>query len=285
VSTFTIEGMMQDRKALQCGTSHFLGQNFAKSSEIRYRDAEGQLLHAWTTSWGMTTRLIGAVIMTHSDDDGLILPPRIASSHIALIPIIHKEETKEEVLSYCKALAADLRKVQYMGQPLNVILDQREMRGGDKTWSWIKKGIPLRIEIGPRDIANDSFGLARRDKGHKDLTPHSRAQLIANIGSVLDEIHENILSKAENFRKSHTKKIDTKEEFYAFFTPKNAEHPEAHAGFAYSHWSGDPEVEEIVKKDLNVTIRCIPLNNPQEEGKCVITGKRSTQRVLFAKSY
>ena len=285
VSTYTIEAMMQDRKALQCGTSHFLGQNFAKASDIKYRDAEGQVLHAWTTSWGMTTRMIGSMIMTHSDDDGLVLPPRIASSHIVLIPIIHKEETKKEVLDYCQALAADLRKNHYSGQPLNVIVDTRDMRGGEKTWNWIKKGIPMRIEVGPRDITGDTLGVARRDRPHKELTTLSRAELVAKATSLLDDIQESLLAKAENYRNMHTKKIDSKEEFYAFFTPKNEEQPEVHAGFAYSHWSGDPEVEDIVKRDLNVTIRCIPLNNPQEEGKCVITGKRSAQRVIFAKSY
>jgi prolyl-tRNA synthetase len=285
VSTFTIEAMMQDRKALQCGTSHFLGQNFAKASQIRYRDAEGNLEYAWTTSWGLTTRLIGALVMTHSDDDGLVMPPRVASSHVVLIPIIHKEETKDQVYQYCDALAAELRKVHYHNQPINVIVDKREMRGGEKSWGWIKKGIPLRIEIGPRDMSNDTFGVARRDRGHKELTHLSREGILSKTTSILDDIQDSLLKKAEAFRDAHIKKIDTKEEFYAFFTPKNAEKPEVHGGFAHCHWSGDAEVEEQVKKDLNVTIRCIPLDNPQEEGICVISGKKSMQRVLFAKSY
>jgi prolyl-tRNA synthetase len=285
VSTFTIEAMMQDRKALQCGTSHFLGQNFAKASQIRYRDAEGNLEYAWTTSWGLTTRLIGALVMTHSDDDGLVMPPRIASSHVVLIPIIHKEETKNQVYEYCDALAAELRKIYYHHQPINVIVDKREMRGGEKSWGWIKKGIPLRIEIGPRDISNDAFGVARRDRGHKELTQLSRGDILSQITTILDDMQDSLLKKAEAFRDAHIKKIDTKEEFYAFFTPKNAEKPEVHGGFAYCHWSGDAEVEEQVKKDLNVTIRCIPIDNPQEEGYCVISGKKSMQRVLFAKSY
>ncbi|NDD58081.1 MAG: proline--tRNA ligase [Chlamydiae bacterium] len=285
VSTFTIEAMMQDRKALQCGTSHFLGQNFAKASEIRFRDDEGNLEYAWTTSWGVTTRMIGALIMTHSDDDGLVIPPRIAPSHIVLLPVIHKEESKNEVLSYCKNLADDLKKLSYHGLPIHVTIDQRDMRGGEKTWSWIKKGIPLRLEIGPRDIANDTLGVARRDKAHKETISFSRSELLDKITSVLDEMQIAMLTKAEEYRDAHTRKIDSKEEFYAFFTPKNSNQPEVHGGFALSFWSGDQEVEEMVKKDLNVTIRCIPLQSAKEEGVCVISGKRSTQRVIFAKSY
>ena len=285
VSTFTVEAMMQDRKALQCGTSHFLGQNFSKSSGIRFRDAEGNLEHAWTTSWGVTTRMIGALIMTHSDDDGLVMPPRIASSHMVIIPIAHKEETKAEVDAYCQALARELRTVHYMGHPLHVTIDQRDLRGGEKTWSWIKKGVPLRLEVGPRDITNDSFGLARRDRPHKETMMMSKHELLSSICSVLEDMQKNLLEKAEQLQNSHIKKIDTKEEFYAFFTPKNPDQPEIHGGFAYSHWSGDAEVEDIVKKDLNVTIRCIPLEAVEEEGICVISGKKSSRRVLFAKSY
>jgi prolyl-tRNA synthetase len=285
VSTFTIEAIMQDKKALQCGTSHFLGQNFAKASEIKYRDAEGNLEFAWTTSWGVTTRMIGALIMTHSDDDGLIMPPRVASSHIVLLPVVHKEETKEKVLAYCKELADELKKATYHGQNLAVTIDTRDVRGGEKTWSWIKKGIPLRIEIGPRDIDNNTLGIARRDRPHKELTVVSREQITEVVPQILEDIQQSILHKAEAFRDSNIKKIDSKEEFYAFFTPKSPQQPEVHGGFAYSHWSGDPEVEEIVKKDLNVTIRCVPLDSDCEEGICVISGKKSSKRVLFAKSY
>ncbi len=285
VATYTIEAMMQDKKALQSGTSHFLGQTFSKSFDIKFRDVQGNTEYAWTTSWGMTTRLIGAMIMTHSDDDGLILPPRVASAHIVIIPVIHNEEAKNEVLSYCHSLAGQLRHIQYFGRPLVAIVDEKDMRGGEKTWSWIKKGVPLRIEVGPRDIAQNTFPVARRDKGPKEKVPYSKEKLLQEVSSILDDMHNNLFAKAAAFQRQNTKKIDSKEEFYAFFTPKNGEQPEIHGGFALCHWSGDPEVEEIVKKDLNVTIRCIPLDAKEEEGKCVISGKRSTKRVIFAKSY
>ncbi|MBY0528967.1 MAG: proline--tRNA ligase [Rhabdochlamydiaceae bacterium] len=285
VSTYCIEIMTQDRKALQGGTSHFLGQNFAKASEIQFRDADGNQQHAWTTSWGMTTRLIGALVMGHSDDDGLVLPPRVASAHVVLLPVIHKEETKAEVLAYCHSLAGQLRHLSYHGRPLVVHVDEREMRGGDKTWSWIKKGIPLRIEVGPRDIAADKLMVARRDKAHRDTTPLSREELLGQVTEILDQMQRSIYERALHFRNAHLKKIDTKEEFYAYFTPKNAENPEIHGGFALAHWSKDPEVEEMLKRDLSVTIRCIPLEGEKEEGICPFTGKKSFQRVVYAKSY
>lgn len=285
VDTFCIETMTQDRKALQGGTSHFLGQNFSKASEIRFRDVDGELRYAWTTSWGLTTRLIGALVMAHSDDDGLILPPRIASSHIAIIPVIHKEETKPEVLSYCHALAGQLRHLQYEGRGLNVIVDEREMRGGDKLWSWVKKGVPIRIEIGPRDIASNRLPIARRDRGHRDYMHQSREELLGTILSQLEDIQNILFERALTFRNNHIKRIDTKEEFYTFFTPKNSENPEIHGGFASCHWVADPAAEEQIKKDLSVTIRCIPLDAPKEEGHCPFTGKKSYRRVIYAKSY
>jgi prolyl-tRNA synthetase len=284
-ATYTLELMMQDRKALQGGTSHFLGQTFSKSCGIKFRDADGSEQFAWTTSWGLTTRLIGALTMVHGDDDGLVLPPRIASAHIAIIPVVHKEETKQEVLGYCHALAGELRHIEYEGRRLVVIVDEREMRGGDKTWSWIKKGVPIRLEIGPRDIASGGFSVYKRTRGAKEGEQQSRDQFVSTIKQQLDEMQNVIFERAKAFQKQHIKKIDSKEEFYAFFTPKNKEHPEIHGGFALCHWSGEEEVETRVKEDLNVTIRCIPLDAPDEEGRCVISGKPSRRRVIFAKSY
>lgn len=285
VSTFCIEGMMQDRKALQGGTSHFLGQNFAKAHKIQFRDADGEQKFGWTTSWGSTTRLIGAMIMIHSDDDGLVLPPKVASAHIVILPIVHKEEFKTKVLDYCRQLANDLRNVTYHDQKLVVIVDEREMSGGDKLWSWVKKGVPLRLEVGPRDIEQDGVMVGKRTLPARKTSSMKRDDLIRNVDTILDEMQNEIYQKALHFRNSHIKKIDTKEEFYAFFTPKDKEQPEIHGGFALSHWSGEKEVEEQVKKDLSVTIRCIPLDGEEEEGRCVISNKPSKRRVIFAKSY
>jgi prolyl-tRNA synthetase len=282
VATYCIEAMMQDRKALQGGTSHFLGQNFSKSCGIEFFDKDEQKKYAWTTSWGMTTRMIGALVMTHSDDDGLVMPPRVAGTHVVILPVMHKEETRKEVISHCHALAGKLRHVMFDGRPLTVIVDERDMRGGDKTWSWIKKGVPIRIEIGPRDIANNQFPVARRDKPHKELKLLSQEQILETISQLLTDIQDNVYSKALAYREANIQKIDTKEEFYRFFS---GEEGKISGGFAFSHWSGDPEVEEIVKKDLSVTIRCIPFNSPEEEGRCVISGKKSMKRVIFAKSY
>ncbi|HSX26852.1 MAG TPA: proline--tRNA ligase [Chlamydiales bacterium] len=282
VNTYTIEAMMQDRKALQAGTSHFLGQNFSKSCGIQFRNVDGNMEFGWTTSWGATTRLIGALVMAHSDDDGLVLPPRIASSHLVLIPIIHSEEARAKVLSYCEDLAASLRQQYYDGQPLKVIVDTRDMRGGEKTWNWIKKGVPLRLEIGPREVDAEQFSLARRDKAHRDTTSLSRKDFEVQITSILNDIQANLLAKATHFRNQHTVKIDTLKDFYAFFTPKA---DEIHGGFALAHWNEDPAFEAKVKEDLNVTIRCIPLPIANEEGTCIFSGQKSPRRVIFAKAY
>ncbi len=285
VSTYSIEGMMQDRKALQSGTSHFLGQNFAKAFEIKFLGTSGQEEYAWTTSWGVSTRLVGALIMAHSDDDGLVLPPKLAPVHVVILPVIHKDEVRGQVMGYCEKLAAELRAVPYHDGHVAVELDTREGRGGEKVWNWIKKGVPLRLEIGPRDIASDSVFLGRRDRLPKDRQSVPRAELLANVGAILNEIQLGLVERARALRAEHTRRIDSKDELYDFFTPKNREKPEIHGGFAECHFSGDPAVEEQVNKDLGVTVRGIPLDGEREDGRCVISGKPSKQRVVFAKAY
>jgi prolyl-tRNA synthetase len=294
VNTYCIEAMMQDRKALQAGTSHFLGQNFAKASEIKYLSAAGNLEHAWTTSWGVSTRLIGAMVMTHSDDDGLILPPRLAPAHVVIMPITMKaDDGGAAVMNYCQKLADDLRVIPYHGRRIEVEIDKRELRGGDKVWSWIKNGVPVRLEIGPRDMASDSVFMARRDKPHKEKTAMKRADFVANISNILEEMQSGLFERALSFRNQHMREIDSKDEFYEFFTAKskNAEQPEIHGGFALSHFNGDPAVETKVKDELGVTVRCIPLAgqikgaDTDHPGKCVVTGQPSKQRVVWAKAY
>jgi prolyl-tRNA synthetase len=284
VDTQCIEAMMQDRKALQAGTSHFLGQNFARASNIRFQSADEQEVFAWTTSWGASTRLIGGLIMTHSDDDGLILPPRVAPAQVVLLPIVHKEDDRPMVDAYTDQLAAQLRTVQYNGRPLRVEVDRRDI-GGARGWDWIKKGVPLRVEIGPRDIANNAVFVGRRDKAHKEKTAMPRDQFIGQVGSLLDEIQATLFERARRFREENTRTIDDADAFRDYFTPENTEKPEIHGGFALAHWCGDAACENKIKEDLTVTIRCIPFDGEKEKGRCICCGKASDQRVVFAKAY
>jgi prolyl-tRNA synthetase len=276
--------MMQDRKALQAGTSHFLGENFAKASNIRFQTADETEDYAWTTSWGASTRLIGGLIMTHSDDDGLIVPPRVAPTHVVILPIAHKPEDRQKVMDYCNQLAQALRDQYYHHRPVVVEIDDRDM-GGARGWEWIKKGVPLRLEIGPRDMAADAVFMGRRDKGHKEKVSMPREQFVAEVGTLLDEIQSNLFDRAKAFRETHTHVYDDRAAFYSFFTPKNSEKPEIHGGFALSHWCGNADCESKIKEDLMVTIRCLPYDMDKEPGRCIGCGAPSDQRVVFAKAY
>ena len=285
VQTLCIEAMVQDRKAIQAGTSHFLGQNFAKASGIQFLSRENKQELAWTTSWGVSTRLIGTVIMAHSDDDGLVLPPRIAPAHVVIIPVAPKPEMRDVVFPAVDKLAADLRAQTFAGEPIRVEVDKRDIGGGTKSWEWIKKGVPIRVELGPRDLEKGTIGVARRDRGVKEKEFPAAADFVASVAGVLQSIQDSLLARATAYRDQHTVPIDTKEAFYEFFTPKNAAKPEAHGGFALAHWDGSREVEEQIKKDLKVTIRCIPDALAAESGVCPFSGKPSARRVIWAKSY
>ncbi|MGD9975676.1 MAG: proline--tRNA ligase [Desulfatirhabdiaceae bacterium] len=284
VETQCIEAMMQDRKALQAGTSHFLGQNFAKASGIRFQSREETEEYGWTTSWGASTRLIGGVIMTHGDDNGIVLPPRIASSHIVLLPIFRTEDEKPGVMDFTQKLADELKQIRYHERMLQVEIDDRDI-GGARGWEWIKKGIPIRIEIGPRDIAADSVFFARRDKSPKEKVSLKRADFLNQVTGILDEMQKNLFDQAVRFQQEHTRIIDDKTAFYDFFTSKNSDKPEIHGGFALSRWCGSGACEAKIKGDLTVTIRCIPFDATVETGPCICCGEPSTQRVVFAKAY
>jgi prolyl-tRNA synthetase len=310
VQTFCIEAMMQDRKALQAGTSHFLGQNFAKASNIQFSDENNARVHAWTTSWGVSTRLVGGMIMSHADDNGMVCPPRLAPSHAVILPITRKPEDRARVLEYCTKLRAELRNVMFAGSAVRVEIDDRDINGGEKKWGWIKKGVPLILEVGPRDVDSDSVFLGRRDQIDQKSTGVKREELVSTIANLLQSIQDALFAKAVAYRDEHTRVIDTKEDFYAFFADPPKKDPNdptpIHAGFALAHFNGDPALEAKIKDDLKVTVRCIPLDGnaltaaralaglpggaaPKGDiftpGTCPFTGQPSKQRVIWAKSY
>jgi prolyl-tRNA synthetase len=282
VATYSIEAMMQDRKALQAGTSHFLGQNFSKAQGIKFQDQSGTEQFAWTTSWGVSTRLIGGLIMTHSDDDGLICPPKLAPKHIVLLPIYRNDEEKAAVIPYVQSLKKELEAQQYSETKIRVHIDDRDIRGGDKVWYHIKRGVPLRAEIGPKDIAKNGVFLARRDTGEKAGV--DRAELVATISTRLQAIQDNLFQRALKLREDNTRSIDKLEELLAWFTPKNQKEPEIHGGFALSHFTENKEVDELLKTH-KLTIRNMPQGLEEIPGKCIFTGQPTAKRAYIAKSY
>ena len=225
--------------------------------------------------------------MTHSDDDGLVLPPKLAPTHIVFIPIYRNDEERGNVLAYCNSVANELRQQRYDDRSIEVTVDARDERGGDKVWHWIKKGVPLRIEVGPRDMEKNALFVARRDKSHKEKQSIERNEFVKTVGSLLKSIQDNLFSRANSHREANTKVIDNKQDFYAFFTPERDDPnlpPPIHGGFAMTHFGGDVELEQQIKNELSVTVRCIPLETT-EAGTCPFTGKPSKTRVVWAKAY
>lgn len=272
LDTYCIEAMMQDGKALQAGTSHFLGQNFAKAFDVKYATKEGTLEYVWATSWGVSTRLMGALIMAHSDDNGLVLPPKLAPIHVVMVPIFKTEEEHAAIIARMEELKGQLEKFG-----LTVKIDDRDnLRSGFKFAEWELKGVPVRVAMGPRDLANGTVEVARRDTLTKESMP---VEGVAEaINALMDAIQQNIYQKALDFRAAKTVQVDTWEEF----KEKIEE-----GGFLLCHWDGTPETEEKIKEETKATIRCIPLdtNVVMEEGKCIYSGRPSKQRVIFARSY
>ncbi len=272
LETFCIEGLMQDGKALQMGTSHFLGQNFAKAFDVKYATKDNKQEYVWATSWGVSTRLMGALIMSHSDDEGLILPPNLAPIQVVIVPIISKkEEEKELVLNKAKEIQSALRK-----RGISVKLDDRDnTTPGYKFAEYELKGVPVRIAIGPRDVANESVEVARRDTKEKQVM--SSIDIDHKIEHLLSQIQTNIYQKALDYRDQHIHTVNTWDEFIDALENKT--------GFVSAHWDGTSETELKIKELTKATIRCVPLSNPQENGTCVLTGAPSKERVLFAKAY
>lgn len=271
IDTYAIEALMQDGKALQAGTSHFLGQNFAKAFDVQFTDNTGKLDYVWATSWGLSTRVIGALIMAHSDNHGLVLPPHLAPIQIVIIPIFKNQEQFEKVSTTANKLKADLELKGF-----SVKFDDRDNNTpGWKFANYELKGVPVRIAIGPRDIENSTVEIARRDTLKKETIPIGNTT--GYVSDLLADIQKNIYSKALEFRKKNTFYIDTWEDFVQTLDNQG--------GFILAHWDGTPETEEKIKEETKATIRCIPFDSPEEEGKCIYSGKPSKRRVLFARSY
>ena len=281
-STLTIEAMMQDRKALQAGTSHFLGQNFSRAQEIKFQSQQSTEEYAWTTSWGLSTRMVGALIMTHADDDGMIVPPKLAPKHVAILPIYRNDDERSSVLEYSESLRKEVAEQEFDGRPVEVFIDDRDIRGGEKKWYHVKRGVPIRAEIGPRDIAANKVLCARRDQSSGQGV--DRAEFVSTLPSELESIQSELYERALAIRSEHTREIDSLDEFREFFTPQRQDKPEIHGGFAICSFNDVPELEPILK-ELKVTARCIPLADGQQNGTCIFTGQPSEQKGVFAKAY
>lgn len=271
IDTYCIEALMQDGKALQAGTSHFLGQNFAKAFDVQFSGKDGKLDYVWGTSWGVSTRLIGGLIMAHSDDDGLILPPKLAPIHVVIVPIFRNENELAAISSVVQKIIGELKSLG-----LSVKFDDRDnLKPGFKFAEYELKGIPVRMAIGPRDLENGTIEIARRDTKEKMVKPVS--ELVAFIPGLLEDIQANIYKRASEFRSRMTTSVDSYEEFKQVLDTKG--------GFVLAHWDGTKETEANIKEETKATIRCIPLDSVHETGKCIYSGAPSSQRVVFARAY
>ena len=271
LDTYTIEALMQDGKALQAGTSHFLGQNFAEAFDVKFANKEGKQEHVWATSWGVSTRLIGGLIMTHSDDHGLVLPPKLAPIQVVIVPIYRGQEQLEVISEKAREIVKELK-----SKGISVKFDNRDThKPGWKFAEYELKGVPLRIAMGPRDLENGTLELARRDTLEKNSVPQEG--ISDRIATLLEEIQENLFVKAKNYRDEHITSVDTFDAFKEALDTKG--------GFVLAHWDGTEETEDRIKEITKATIRCIALDAENEEGVCVFSGKPSSKRVLFAKAY
>lgn len=285
VNTYCIEAMMQDGKALQAGTSHYLGHSFAKACNIQFQSREGKLEYVHTTSWGTSTRLMGAMVMTHGDDNGMRVPPRVAPYQVVIIPVTREGADNEAVRVYCEELRADLLSSTYEGESIRIKIDARDIPGGDKRWEWIKRGAPLILEVGPKDIANRQVCVTRRDRLEEGKVFEDRAVFCGNIGHRLGAIQKALFDAACALRKERTAtNIKDWAAFEAYFSGDGENSFNGKQGFVRAKWCGD-EASLAKLEPLGVTVRCIPFDQNGNEGTCVLTGKPATQDVIFAKAY
>jgi len=285
VNTYTIEAMMQDGRALQGGTSHYLGQNFSKSLDIQFQNREGTLEHVHTTSWGASTRLLGALVMVHSDDNGMRTPPRIAPWQVVIVPVLSNDADKEPVLAYCEALKKELQAQSYAEERVRAKVDTRDISGADKKWDWIKKGVPLILEVGPRDVESGKVCVVRRDQMEQGKRFVLRAEFISGVVAELTAIQQSLFDQALTFQKARlVTHIKTRADFDAYFG-KNADSTfSSGQGFVRAKWCGD--VKSLDALDAyGVTIRCVPFDQDGVSGTCVLTGAPATQDVIFARAY
>lgn len=285
VNTYAIEALMQDGKALQAGTSHFMGQTFAKSSNIKFLDKDGSEQYGWTTSWGVSTRLIGGLIMAHSDDNGLVLPPKVSPQHIIVLPIFKNSEDENKVIEYCEDLKKEISSLLFNNEKVRVHIDKRDIKGGDKYWGAIKKGVPICIEVGPREVDNKTLSFTRRDS---DKIPNklgiSREKFIHGLNVLLNEIQDNLYSKALKYRESMITEVNDIKSFNKLFSQEDNNSP----GYAVCYCSidkNDIDVRLNKTKPLKVSARCFFENTSNEKGQCIFTGKLVSTKVYFAKAY
>lgn len=278
--TLTVEAMVQDKKAVQAGTSHFLGQNFSKAQDISFTGRDNSQQFAWTTSWGVSTRLIGTLIMMHSDDDGLICPPRIAPQQIVIIPVTPKADTKDAIIDACEALAETLRLKNFHNEPLRVQVDKRDLQGGAKKWEWVKKGVPIRIEIGPRDLENRKVCMNRRDEAANQKHFLEKEAFLRDCTDTLQQIQDELLKRATTLRDANISPCSELDVFHKHWS--SCEFP----GWLLTPWSGSVEEEEELSKKHKISIRCLPSDQQEgDEAPCILTGKTTKARALWGRSY
>jgi prolyl-tRNA synthetase len=285
-NTYCIEAMMQDGRALQAGTSHYLGQNFAKAFHIEYQTAEGGQENVYTTSWGVSTRLLGALVMTHADDNGLRVPPRVAANQVVIVPMLRKEGS-EEVLAYARRVADEVRARTFAsGRPIEVLVDETMYEARDKKWKWVKRGVPLLLELGPKDMANDGVSYLARDGGPTDYVRLAREEFVAKVGTILDEMQAHYLAEARAYLEARTRRDLTTFDAFRGYFEEGGENPGAagQPGFAIAKWCGDAGCEDRAR-DLGVTIRCLPFEQSRTQGACVICAGAATTDAVFARAY